>query len=147
MPAIFAKHGLRFAYPENWLLDESPLEHGWSVAVQGPGQSTAFVAMSVHADRPTVQSVLDTALGALREDYPDLEAEPAEEEIAGRHARGFDVQFFSLDLLNNCWIRCFRTPKLTILILAQASDLDAEEAEPVLRAIRTSMKIAKEEKG
>lgn len=143
MPAMFEKEGLRFAYPENWQLDVNPLDAGWSVAVQGPGASTAFLMISVHAERPTVQSVLETTLAALREDYPELEAEAAEEDIAGRRTRGYDLQFFSLDLVNTCWIRCLRTPKITILILAQVSDLEFDDAEPVLRAMRASLQIDK----
>jgi hypothetical protein len=141
MPASFDREGVSFAYPENWELDESPLDEGWSVAVQSPSPNTAFMVLSVHTERPTVQSVLDTALATLREDYADLESDPAEEEIAGRHARGLDVQFFSLDLVNNCWIRSFRTKTETILILCQASDLEFAAAEPVLRAMRASLRV------
>ena len=87
--------------------------------------------------------MLDTALSALREDYPDLETEEAVEQIAGYRARGYDVQFFSLDLSNSCWIRSFRTPQQTVLILAQANDLELAETEPVLRAIRASLQLTK----
>lgn len=141
MPAVFESGGLRFLYPENWQVEEASTDNGWSVTVQSP--QTSFLFISVHPDRPAVQTVLETTLSALREDYPDLEAEEAFEEIAHHRARGHDVQFFSLDLSNSCWIRSFRTPEQTVLILAQANDLELAEAEPVLRAIRASLQLTK----
>ena len=139
MPALFESQGLRFLYPENWLVEQGETEQGWSVTVQSPG--TAFLLVSVDKARPSVQQVLDTALATLRDDYPDLEAEPATERIAGRTARGYDVQFFSLDLVNSCLLRGFRAGDQTLLILCQASDLELEAVEPVLRAIRASLEL------
>ena len=139
MPARFETQGLAFSYPDNWQIEEAETEQGWSVTVQSPG--TAFLLINVQDDRPSVQEVIDTTLAALREDYPELEAEPSSERIAGRTARGHDIQFFSLDLVNTCWTRCFRTADRTILILCQTSDLELETAEPVFRAIRASIEI------
>jgi hypothetical protein len=142
MPAVFERDGLRFLYPENWQVEKDATDNGWSVTVQSP--QTSFLFISVHPDRPAVQTVLDTTLSALREDYPELETEEAVEQIAGHRARGHDVQFFSLDLSNSCWIRSFRTRRQTVLILAQANDLELAETEPVLRAIRASLQVTKE---
>jgi hypothetical protein len=140
MPALFEGQGIRFAYPENWQLEEAQTEQGWSVTVQSPG--TAFLLINIQKDRPGVQEVLDTTLSTLREDYPELEAEPASERIAGRPARGHDIQFFSLDLVNTCWTRCIRTNDRTLLILCQTNDLELEIAEPVLRAMRASIELS-----
>ncbi len=142
MAAVFEGGGIRFFYPENWTLEEGPTEEGWSVTLQSP--RTAFMLVNIYPDRPAVQKVLDTTLGALREDYPDLEAVDTTEKIARHRAQGLDVQFFSMDLTNSCWIRSFRTPAKTILILCQANDLELEYAEPVLRAIRASLELAEE---
>jgi hypothetical protein len=137
--AVFERGGLRFLYPENWQVEEASADDGWSVTVQSP--QTAFLMISVHEDRPDVQDVLDTTLAALREDYPDLEAQAVSERIGTRKARGHDIQFFSMDLTNTCWVRSFRTPERTVLILSQANDLELEEAEPVLKAIRLSIEL------
>lgn len=139
MPATYRGGGLQFQYPENWTIEPGEGAEGWSVAVQSPG--TAFVLLSVHEDRPAVADVLATTLAALREDYPDLETDEAEERIAGRIARGLDVRFFSLDLSNTCRIRCFRTRSATVLLMSQANDLEWEAAEPVLRAIQASLEL------
>src|SRR5262245_16395831 len=106
MPAHFEGDGLRFAYPENWTLDEQRSAASRSITVQSPG--TAFVFITLDRNRPEVQDVLDTTLATLREDYPELEYKPVTERIAKRHARGYDIQFFSLDWINSCWVRTFR---------------------------------------
>jgi hypothetical protein len=139
MPAQFEGDGLSFEYPENWTLEEQRTETGQSWTLQSPG--TAFALISVDRSRPAVQDVLDTTLAALRDDYPELECEPAVERIAHRQARGHDIQFFSLDLSNSCWVRVVRTAERTILIMCQVNDLELEEAEPVLRAIRASIEV------
>jgi len=139
MPAEFERQGLRFAYPENWQLEEAKTDEGWSVTAQSPG--TAFFFLNVQSERPDVQQVIDTILAALREDYSELESEPATESIAGRSARGHDIQFFSMDLVNTCWTRCFRTAEHTVLVLCQVSDVELETAEPVLRAMCASLVV------
>ena len=37
----------------------------------------------------------------MREEYPDLEADPIEEVVDDRFVSGYDVQFFALDLLEH----------------------------------------------
>ena len=139
MPATFECDGVRFDYPENWIVEQdSPGDH-WAVTVQSP--QTAFMMISAHSLENSVEDVLETALSALREDYPDLESEPVTEKIARRQAPGLDVQFISLDFTNSCWIRCFTTSKHTVLVMCQASDFEVEELEPVLRAMRSSIQV------
>lgn len=146
MPAVFSKEGVRFLYPENWVLDESPLEQGWSVAVQSPSPGTAFLMLSVHPQRPEVDALLNATLQALQEDYPEMDTFPAEaEDIAGYASTGCDVEFFTLDFANTCWIRSFRTDRATYLVICQASDLDADLAEPVLKAMRASISVEEAE--
>ena len=140
MPALFEGPGVQFLYPENWTIERSQDEDSWSVVVQSPG--TAFLMLSVHPGRPSTRDLLETTLAALREDYPELEAEATEGEIGDHAAPGYDVQFFSLDLSNTCWIRSYRSRRHSILLLSQVNDLELDQAEPVLRAITKSMKLA-----
>lgn len=139
MPATYEGFGLRFLYPENWQLSVEQAEDAWSVTVQSPG--TGFVQMIGHRGRPTVEEMLDCTIAALRKDYPDLEVETVGERIAGRSVQGRDVHFISLDLITTCWLRCFRTPEVTLLILCQVHDQEAEEVEPVFRALRRSLQL------
>jgi len=142
MIAEFHDSGVCFKYPENWALEREDSDDGWTVTVQSP--DTAFLLVSLHRDMPSPEDMADTALAALQEDYPDIEADGRIESILGQPAVGHDIQFFSLDLINSCWIRSFYTPQGTLLLMRQFNDLELEKNEPVLRAICASMKIEEE---
>jgi hypothetical protein len=142
MPAQFQQDGIRFLYPENWELDRQDNDAGWTVSVQSPG--TAFFLISYDAERPEADLMADTALEALRSEYPGLESDPAVESLAGQPAVGHDVQFFSLDLTNTCWLRSFYTGSGTVLVMWQANDLELDRMGPVLRAICASIQVDEE---
>jgi hypothetical protein len=142
MAAQFSEDGIRFQYPENWQLDREETGAGWTVSVQSPG--TAFFLVSYDADMPDTELMADTALEALRSEYPGLEADQAVDSLAGEPAVGHDVQFFSFDLTNTCWLRSFYSGSGTVLAMWQANDLELERVEPVLRAISASITLDEE---
>jgi hypothetical protein len=125
----FDEAGIRFRYPENWKLEREDTEGGWTVSLQSP--ETAFVTIGLYQDGPD----------AMREDYPDLEAEDCVDSLAGRPAIGHDIRFFSLDLTNTCWIRSFYCSRGTVVVMCQVNDLELEKNEPVLRAICASLQV------
>src|SRR5690242_18110672 len=139
MVAEFEAAGIRFKYPENWKLEREDNEAGWTVSVQSP--DTAFLMLYMREDMPSTDQLANTALTALREEYPDLEADDRVESLAGQPAVGHDIRFFSLDLTNTCWTRSFYTARGTVLVLCQTNDLELERSEPVLRAICASMEV------
>lgn len=139
MPLTYDHHGVKFLYPDNWQLDRQETEEGWTLAVQSPG--TAFLLISCYQDRPETKAVLEITLTALRQEYSDLEAEPTRERIANHQAEGFDIDFLSLDTVNTCAIRSFRTRSCTYLILSQSSGLDEVSIPLVLQAIRVSLEV------
>jgi hypothetical protein len=137
MTEIYQDRGIRFEYPPDWELevtDDDPLT---TVAVQAPG-GLAFALISVDESCPAPAEVADQALEALREEYPVLDASPAIESINGHHAVGHDVEFISLDMTNSCTIRSFQTPRRTVLLFGQWSDLAGDESELTLLAVRRS---------
>jgi hypothetical protein len=142
MVAEFEQMGIRFKYPENWRLEREDNDEGWSVSVQSP--DTAFLMICLREDMPSTDEMATTALNALREEYPDLEADDRTDSMAGVPAVGHDVRFFSFDLTNTCWIRSFYATRGTVLVLCQFNDLEEEKNEPVLRAICASMEVGDE---
>jgi hypothetical protein len=136
---LFQADGIRFQYPDNWQLTREDAQTGWTVSVQSP--ATAFFILTFDEEMPEVGAVAETVLEALRADYPDLEAEPALESLAGQPAMGHDITFFSLDLTNTCHSRCFYSDAGTILLMWQANDLELEAVEPVLKAICASLQV------
>src|SRR5207245_5199786 len=126
-------------YPDDWELDVTDDGPRTTVAVQSPG-GLAFSLVTVDDDRPAPADLADEALAALRDEYPGLDAVPALETIDGHRAVGHDVEFISLDPNNACVLRAFRTPRRTVFVLAQWSDdLEGEEAEESLKALRRSL--------
>ena len=137
MPAEFRENGIAFRYPENWALEREEHESGWTVTVQS--RDTAFLTVTFDTDAPDIAALADSALDALRAEYPGLEAEPKLESIAGQPAVGHDVRFFSFDLTNTAVIRSFRAEEGAVLVLWQVTDLEQEKNEPVLKAISKSI--------
>jgi len=142
MAVRFNENGVRFLYPETWTLEKQEGDTGWMVSVQSP--DTAFFLLTVDGSLPTLESVVETALEALREDYHDLEADERVDTIAGQPALGHDVRFTSLDLTNTGWLRSFYSAEGTVLVLWQVNDLDLDQAEPVLKAICASLRVDEE---
>jgi hypothetical protein len=138
MPAVYEKMGIRFLYPDNWVLDESEAVAGHqSVSVHSP--SGAFWSIAVH-DLPVDPSELaSTALRTLKAEYPDSEAEVVSEQVGSQSIRGYDLNFFYLDFTNTAQIRGFRTPQLSCLILCQAEDSELKQLGPVFNAITASL--------
>jgi len=136
--AIFDDHGIRFEYPPDWEIEVSDDGPRHSVTIQSP-DGPAFALVTVDASRPSPGEMADEALNALREEYPQLEASPASDTIDGHRSVGHDVEFFSLDMTNNCVIRCFRSPRRTTFVLTQWSDAEENDPEVILATVRKSI--------
>ena len=143
--AIFDQLGIRFAYPASWTVEVSDDGSRTTVNLYSRGSGFAFVTLD--DDRPDPQDVADEALQAMREEYPALDATPSSssgpdpEHMAGQPVVGHDLEFFSLDIITQCLIRCCRTPRRTLLLFAQWSDWDDEELQfgGILQALRTTL--------
>jgi hypothetical protein len=142
MVAQFEEAGIRFKYPENWRLEREDNDSGWTITVQSP--ETAFLMLCLREDMPRTDELAETALEALREEYPDLEADDCVDSLAGQPAIGHDIRFFSLDLTNTCWTRSFNSSQGTLLLMCQLCDLETETNEPVLRAMCASLELEDE---
>lgn len=135
----FERDGVRFRYPANWRPDIEDADAGWSVTVQSP--ETAFVLVSLRPDADGPGQVADETLAALKAEYPELDAEPAVDSLAGIPAVGHEVDFLTVDTPITCWTRCVDTTAGPLLVLCQTSEFDRERNEPVLRAICASLQV------
>jgi len=135
----FNEDGVSFRYPDNWTLAREDVDGGWTASLQSP--ATAFLVVTLDRSMPEPQRMADTALSALRSEYPTLEADAAVDMLAGEMAVGHDIQFFSFDLSNTGWTRGLYGGAGTLLLYWQANDLELPTTEPVLRAICTSLKV------
>ncbi len=130
---------LSFEYPHDWELDESENEDGLTISLQSP--RSLFLLVSVYAGEREPAEVADQALETMRQEYPVLDSDTVAGRIAGRPAVGHDVNFFSLDLTNTCWIRAFSANQQAVLLFAQANDVDLDDFERSLVAVFASIKI------
>jgi hypothetical protein len=137
MTKEFNEDGLSFSYPDDWRIEREPNSDGWTVTLQSPG--AAFALVRLDRTMPPVEDVVMTTLNALKEDYPNLEAQSGVDLLAGEMAIGHDIEFGSLDLNVTCWTRSFYGAAGTVLVLCQVSDVDQDTYEPELRAICASM--------
>jgi len=137
----FERGGVSFQYPENWQILPEPYDLGWSVTVQSPG--TAFLTLTCDESNPGIGELADAALSAIKDEFKQLDVSPFSGTVAGLPAIGHDVEFFSFDLTNTCFIRAFSAMQGTILILAEANDLEETQMK-VLHAICASVKLEDE---
>lgn len=128
----------QFLYPDGWELDEIRSSDGLTINLQSPFSMFAFVTVYDRLQPPA--QLADQALQTMAEEYDELDSEPVKEMIAALPAVGHDVNFFSLDLTNTCWIRALEKGGRSMLIFAQTSDLDLERGEMAFRAICASLK-------
>jgi hypothetical protein len=134
----YEDHGVRFEYPADWAVevtDEGPVA---TVDLQHPS-GVAFALVRTDESRPDPTELSDLALEAMREEYPELDASPVMEALDEHCATGYDVEFFSLDIANAASIRCFRTPRRTVLVFGQWSDLGEEDLQELVRGLFRSL--------
>jgi len=134
----YEDHGVRFEYPSKWNVEVTEDGPETTIDVQHP-EGLAFALVRTDETRPDPAALADEALAAMREEYPDLEAVPVIEPLREHVATGHDVDFFSLDIANAARIRCFRSPRRTILVFGQWSDLGEEDLSEVVRGVFRSI--------
>ncbi len=135
---IYEGHGVRFVYPSDWGIEETDEDVVVTIEVEAPG-GLAFAWIRSDETCPEPADVTDEIIEALRTEYPDLDVVPALEEVAGHHATGYDIEFFSLDISNAAHIRCFRTDERTILVFGQWSDIGDDVLPEIVRGIFRSV--------
>jgi hypothetical protein len=138
MPATFDQFGIRFDYPDNWTVEPSEADDS-NVQVIVSSPHTAFWQLSKHPAEAELEPLFDEVLAALRGEYKEIEVEPEDELVDDRLVTGFSANFFYLDLTNTCWLRGFKTPEATYLLVCQAEDREFAQVELVFRAMLASV--------
>lgn len=133
----FDRFGLAFDHPDNWAVDtEDSKDRYATVTVFAP--AGAFWSVSGHALGGDPAALAEAVVSQMREEYRELDAEPAVEDVAGHRLVGIDLNFYCLDLTNTAQVRTLTTPEAIYLILCQADDREWDEVAPVFAAMTTS---------
>lgn len=141
MPAIFDKLGIRFAYPDNWTLEEEPHNDLPSISVFSP--SGAFWSLTIHPPRADPKELVQAVLNVFRGEYQELDVKPIRGTVFQRTTVGYDINFYCLDLINRASVRCFSAAEAVHLLLWQAEDEEFERLEAVFLAVTTSFILGK----
>ena len=133
----FNRFGLAFDHPENWTVDTDDSEGRYATAtVYSPGG--AFWSVRGHAPGGDPATLAAAIVAQMREDYRDLDSEPAADTLAARTLTGFDINFYYLDLTNTAQVRTIVTPTAIYLVFCQADDREWDHVAPVFAAMTTS---------
>lgn len=139
MIATFNQLGLRFHYPENWTItDESTADWPKTVSVQSPGSGFWTVVQYEIGTEP--ESLLEQTLQQMRAEYENLESSMLFDRFDETEVMGYEMYFYCFDFLVCARAFVARADDgKVLLILWQAEDRDFLQAEPVFRAITTSL--------
>lgn len=138
MPTTFDQFGVCFEYPDNWVIDQ-PDEPALNEQVVISSPQTAFWQLCKHPSGTDLEAIFDEVLAALRTEYKEIEVEPADDHIEGHVVRGFNANFFYLDLTNTTWLRGIETPDANYLLICQAEDREFDQVELIFRAMLASV--------
>jgi len=133
----FNQFGLAFEYPDNWSVDtdDSGGRHA-TVTVYTP--EGGFWAVSAHAAGPAPEQLTAAVVVQMRQEYQDLDVEPAQHSVLGQQLVGYDFNFYCLDLTNTAQVRLLTKPRAVYLFLCQAEDREWDAVSPVFAAMTQS---------
>ena len=134
MPATFDSFGVKFLYPDNWVVSERDPEEGdLGTTFDLPGGG--FFSIESDNERWTDEELLQRVGDTIESEYDDMESEEVSlvDQIAGEKA--VDFRFFYLDLLIISRIVLLTVADRRLLIQFQAESRDFEANELVLTAI------------
>lgn len=138
MSGAYENFGVEFLYPENWeIVDERLDEWPYRVSVQSPG--SGYWELQVYPPDIEPSRLCEQVLQAMRQEYPDLESDSVTEYVYDVPAVGYDLTFFSLDLLVVSRLRALEVAGRTYLLICQAESREFERQGPVFDAITKSL--------
>ncbi len=137
MREVYVRHGITFQYPADWEVSEQEQDDECLITVSGPG--TSFWSVGLFRDRPSPELVLETALAAFKDEYPDLDAYDVDDDLLNQPTLGYDIEFFCLELVNTARLRAFLAREFTVLVLCQADDTELEGSNPLFDEMSRSL--------
>ncbi len=137
MDSVFEGHGIRFEFPDNWILHEQSSPEEITLTVQSP--DTSFWSVTLLLDRPEPQRVIDSALDVFREEYTEIDIYPGNERLNELPTLACELDFVCHDLIGSVFLRAVTTPNFTLLVLYQGSDLELDTLQALLEKITASL--------
>jgi len=140
MSQLYRNFGIQFRYPEKWTLNEEEGDEE-QVTITVMRDPACFWSLTLLAERPAPEEVLDEALDAYQEEYPDVEVREVKATIARRPAVAIDVDFFCMELCNTAHLRAFQSEQHTLFVMYQVTDHEEGETYPEFDEITKSLEV------
>lgn len=137
-------HGIYFASPENWLLEESDMEKA-DGSLQVANGDGAFWLLKKYPFGTNPDEIIREALEAMQAEYADLEYDRFDRIQFEKAVTGYEITFFCLDLMNVAQVLSFEQDGITYAVFWQTGNQliihDDEEipTERVLDAMTYSL--------
>lgn len=138
MPATFDSLGMKFLYPDNWVISaRSPEEGDQGLTLELPGGGFFSLEQNLEGSD---EEILERVADAIKEDYSEVESEEVVLADASENERAIDFRFFYLDLLivSRVILITIGGRRLMLQFQAESRDFDANELvlEAILKQIR-----------
>ncbi len=137
MDRVFEGHGIRFEYPDDWILHEQSSPEEITLTVQSPDSS--FWSLTLIMDRPDPKRVLDAILDTFREEYSEIDAYPSDVRLADQPTESCELDFVCHELIGSAFLRAVAAPDFTLLVLYQGADLELDNTQPLMEKISNSL--------
>jgi hypothetical protein len=137
MPATFDDFGIRFLYPDNWLIQsrESDDESD-NVTLEMP--NGGFFSVTKYRSTQTIDAVLEPIAVAMKHEYPEVDIE--ELDSLEDDSDTIEFRFYYLDLLIVARVIAMVIEEKTLVVQVQAESRDFDASEPVFNAMLKSIR-------
>ncbi|HWL11104.1 MAG TPA: hypothetical protein VNQ76_22030 [Planctomicrobium sp.] len=136
---LYQQHDVAFRYPGHWELGEESRDDAVTISVS---ESGAFWSLTILRRRPRAERVIDEAVKAFQEEYDDVDEYPVGATLGGESAIGKNLEFVALELINCVMMRAVDVGGRTLFVMAQVTDHERDQFEPIFDAISDSLQFA-----
>ena len=132
----YQQQGLQFRYPGFWQLEEFTSEQEQSATILT--EETPFWMVSLIRNVEDVDQVLESALAAFEEEYPDLDIYERDDNLLPGWSRQ-ELDFTYQDLISSVVLQAIACPGFVLLVMYQGHDQELDKFLPVFDAMTDSL--------
>lgn len=128
MPSTFESFGVKFLYPENWVVADRPeAESGSGVTLDLP--SGGFFSIEKDDSLVPDEELIERIVSAIVAEYDEVEQEEITLDQIGEDDRALELRFYYLDLLviSRVILTARGDDRLVIQMQAESRDFDTNE--------------------
>lgn len=134
-------HGVLFAYPDIWELQEEVDGNG-DIVLTVSTEGTCFWALRILTERPAASDVISSCVAAFREEYEDMDEYPLSGYLAEMPASGRMLEFSCLELINSVCLYSITAANFSLLVWWQGTDHELDDIRPVFEQMTNSVRVS-----